>query len=207
MGIIERKLREKENRRKDILDAAGKLFSGKKGMDATMDDLAELTELGKGTLYLYFPNKESILLALAGKGVGLLRKRLNRSLDDAKTGIEQISDSGDIFVEFLRDKPFYSQLLLKYEQTVITDEETGERSLLVEPVLEILKDILKKGRSDGTLRDDIDTYELVTILWSQLLGILNTLSVRKDILHIYNIDEDWIVKGHYRVILRGLMPA
>ena len=113
MGIKERKIREKELRRREILSAAGKLFSGKRGMEATMDDLAELTELAKGTLYLYFPNKESILQALAEKGVNLLRKRLKRVLDEKKTGAEQISDNGDVFVQFLKDKPFFGAVLNK----------------------------------------------------------------------------------------------
>ncbi|MBK6285569.1 MAG: TetR/AcrR family transcriptional regulator [Draconibacterium sp.] len=104
MGIKERKIREKENRRKEILETAEKLFSGKKGFDATMDDLALKTELGKGTLYLYFPNKKSILIALAEKGMGLLRKRLARAVDESKTGVEQLSDNGDTFVDFLNDK-------------------------------------------------------------------------------------------------------
>ena len=207
MGVKERKLREKELRRREILSAAGKLFSGKRGMEATMDDLAELTELGKGTLYLYFPNKESILRALAEKGVHLLRKRLQRALDEEKTGAEQISDNGDVFVQFLKDKPFYAALLLKYESAVVLDPETKHKTLLIEPVLDILKGILEKGQKDGTIREDIGTKELVAILWSQMLGILNTLSGRRELLEIYGVNTDWIIRGHYRVIMGGLTNA
>jgi AcrR family transcriptional regulator len=204
MGIKERKIREKENRRKEILETAEKLFSGRKGFDATMDDLALKTELGKGTLYLYFPNKKSILIALAEKGMGLLRKRLARAVDESKTGVEQLSDNGDTFVDFLNDKKFYALLILKFEKTIVTNPETGAKSLLIEPVLDILYEILKKGKSDGTIRNDIGTKELVTILWSQMLGILNTLTSRQEILQIYGVDNEWIIRGHYRVIMNGL---
>jgi AcrR family transcriptional regulator len=204
MGVKERKIREKKLRRKEILKAAEKLFSGKKGLDATMDDLAEMTELGKGTLYLYFPNKESILQVLAEKGINLLRKRLSRVLNDAKTGVEQISDNGDIFVQFLKEKPFYASLILKFEKTIIPDSESETRILLIEPILDILRKILEKGKKDGTLRNDIGTKELVAILWSQMLGILNTLSGRKEILQIYGVETEWIIRGHYRVIMNGL---
>jgi AcrR family transcriptional regulator len=204
MGIKERKKREKELRRREILEAAGRLFSGKKGMDATMDDLAELTELGKGTLYLYFPNKERILEALAEKGIGLLRKRLTRILDDKKTGAEQISDNGDVFVQFLKEKPFYCMLILKYEKTVLVEPESNKQILLIEPILEILKKILEKGQADGTIRNDIGTMELVAILWSQMLGVLNTLSGRNEMLQIYGVDAKWIIRGHFRVIMSGL---
>jgi AcrR family transcriptional regulator len=204
MGIKERKKREKENRRKDILETAEKLFSGKKGLDATMDDLAANSELGKGTLYLYFPNKKSILVALTEKGMGLLRKRLARAVDVTKTGVEQLSDNGDTFVNFLKEKPFYSFLILKYEKTIVTNPETGDKSLLIEPVFDILYEILEKGKNDGTIRNDIGTKELVAILWSQMLGILNTVTGRQEILQLYGVDTDWIIRGHYRVIMNGL---
>lgn len=204
MGVKERKIREKEQRKREILDAAYRLFSGKKGLEATMDDLAELTELGKGTLYLYFPNKDSILEALAKKGVNLLRKRLNRAIDTSKSGAEQISDNGDVFVQFLKDKPFYANLILKFEKTILIKDVTNEKVLLIEPVLEILKGILEQGQKDDTIRNDIGTKELVAILWSQMLGILNTLSGRKELLEIYGVDSEWIIRGHYRVIMGGL---
>lgn len=203
MGVKERKIKEKVRRRNEILATAEKLFSGKKGLNATMDDLAEKTELGKGTLYLYFPNKESILMALAEKGINLLRKRLNRILQQKKPGIELLSDNGDAFVKFLNDKPFFTQLILKFEKRIVVDAG-GNKVLLVEPVLEILQKILEKGKADGTLRNDIGTKELVAILWSQMLGVLNTLSGRKEILGIYGVDTEWIIRGHYRVIMSGL---
>jgi hypothetical protein len=67
-----------------------------------------------------------------------------------------------------------------------------------------LYEILKKGKNDWTIRNDIGTRELVAILWSQMLGVLNTVNGRKEILQIYGVDSDWIIRGHYRVIMNGL---
>lgn len=203
MGVKERKIREKVLRRRAILKEAEKLFSGEKGLSATMDDLAEKTELAKGTLYLYFNNKEAILLALAQKGVGLLRKRMNRIPNKELTGIQRLSLAGDTFVGFLADKPFYASLFLHYESQIVEDTE-GKRSLLADPVLQILGQILDSGKEDATIRDDIATRELVAILWSQMLGVLSTLRHRKEVMEIYGIDSDWLIKGHFRVIINGV---
>jgi hypothetical protein len=37
-----------------------------------------------------------------------------------------------------------------------------------------------------------------------MLGVLNTVNGRKEILQIYGVDSDWIIRGHYRVIMNGL---
>ena len=53
-----------EARKSQILQAAEEVFS-KKGFEAArMDDIAEQTGLSKGTLYLYFKNKEALVLAI-----------------------------------------------------------------------------------------------------------------------------------------------
>ena len=61
MGIQERKEREKERRRQQIMVAAKRVFSNKGFNKATMEDIAQEAELSPGTLYLYFKNKEECL--------------------------------------------------------------------------------------------------------------------------------------------------
>jgi AcrR family transcriptional regulator len=61
---------EKELRRKAILAAAAQLFSVCRYQDLRMADLARLLGLGKGTLYLYFPTKESLFLAVLKAEMG-----------------------------------------------------------------------------------------------------------------------------------------
>lgn len=43
---------------------------------------------------------------------------------------------------------FFALLILKYEKTIITTPETGAKNLLIEPVLDILYEIRKKGKND-----------------------------------------------------------
>lgn len=57
---LSRKERERLFKKQEILDAAIKIFA-KKGFKATtLDEIAEESEYGKGTIYNYFSNKEEI---------------------------------------------------------------------------------------------------------------------------------------------------
>lgn len=57
----------KDQRREQILDAAGQLFANK-GFDKTsVDEIAREAGLSKGAIYWYFPSKEQILIGLAEK--------------------------------------------------------------------------------------------------------------------------------------------
>ena len=64
MGIAERKEREKQQRREEIVQAAEEVFFSKGFEKSTMDDVAEKAELSKGTLYLYFKSKEELLIGI-----------------------------------------------------------------------------------------------------------------------------------------------
>ncbi len=65
MGIHERKKREKEQRRNQIMDAARKVFSAKGFSRATMEEIAGEAELSPGTIYLYFKNKDELHTSLS----------------------------------------------------------------------------------------------------------------------------------------------
>jgi AcrR family transcriptional regulator len=64
MSVAERRLKEKQERTECILAAALSIFARRGLKDATIDEIAEAAELGKGTLYYYFSSKEALLEAL-----------------------------------------------------------------------------------------------------------------------------------------------
>ncbi|MDX9785858.1 MAG: TetR/AcrR family transcriptional regulator [Desulfobacterales bacterium] len=65
MGIQQRKEREKERRRQQILVAAKRVFLYKGFSRTTIEDIANEAELSAGTLYLYFKNKEELFASLS----------------------------------------------------------------------------------------------------------------------------------------------
>ena len=80
MGIQERKQRERERRRQQIIVAAKRVFSEKGYSKSTMEDIAREAELSPGTLYLYFKNKDELYASLSLR----ILQYLNIRLDDVK---------------------------------------------------------------------------------------------------------------------------
>jgi AcrR family transcriptional regulator len=61
---LPRRERERLMRRQEIIDAARIVFARKGFSTATLDDVAERAEFGKGTLYNYFINKEALFASV-----------------------------------------------------------------------------------------------------------------------------------------------
>ena len=92
MGIAERKEREKQQRREGIIKAAEKVFFSPKGKGnaATMDAVAKKAALSKGTLYLYFKNREDILQAIALKGAMKMATQLELVLSEENASLSRL---------------------------------------------------------------------------------------------------------------------
>ncbi|KPJ75318.1 MAG: transcriptional regulator [Deltaproteobacteria bacterium SG8_13] len=93
MGIQERKERERERRRQQIIVATKKVFSEKGFNKATMDDIAGEAELSPGTLYLYFKNKEELYASLSLRILQYLHMRVEHVENDTNLGPEQKLDA------------------------------------------------------------------------------------------------------------------
>lgn len=98
--ISSRKDRERLFRRKEIMEAAVNLFAVKGFNSTTLDEIAELSEFGKGTLYNYFSGKEEIYTGI-----------IENVIDNQTEIIKEASANSDSFVEFIK---VYTKNLFEY---------------------------------------------------------------------------------------------
>lgn len=60
--------RPDEHKRREIIDAATRLFASRPFHEVRLDDVAAAAKVGKGTLYVYFQSKEDLYLSLIREG-------------------------------------------------------------------------------------------------------------------------------------------
>ena len=176
MGTEERKAREKERRRNNIIDAAEKVIFNK-GLDqATMEEIAEQAELSKGTLYLYFKNKNELYMAITQRGSDMLNRRFSKIFTGDHTGIELIRLMGETYLDFVRNNPDYFNAFIYYES--LKDAEELENSEMAQTCESNMREAmsymvrcLQIGMQDGTIDDSYDPKELAILIWASTRGI------------------------------------
>lgn len=200
MPIKSRKEREKEQRRKDIIDAAEKLFFEKGYDDVSMNDIAKDVELSKATLYLYFENKEELFFAIVLRGTRILNTMIKEAVKKVENGIEKVISFRMAYHEFTKNYPDYIHIYNYFQsgrfdmENIVNSEYAEEISrdarlysilhnadfTLLPPVSEyakeimnlrkerfnIMRDSLKIGIVDGTIRPDVDPVEVAILLSS-----------------------------------------
>jgi AcrR family transcriptional regulator len=126
VGIVERKEREKAERRRSILSAARDLIQEKSFEDITMEDIAKRLELSRATLYLYFRNKSEIYTTVLIEGLRELEEGYNRVLAmGIQDPMDKLKGFALVFFEFYSRSHSYFDLIVT-KRTEMTKEISEE---------------------------------------------------------------------------------
>lgn len=194
MGTEERKAREKEQRRNAIIDAAEKVIFAK-GLDqATMEEIAEEAELSKGTLYLYFKNKNELYMAITQRGSDMLNSKFSKIFNGDHTGLELIRLMGETYLDFVKSNPDYFNAFLYYES--LKDAEALENSDMAQSceqnrneAMNYMVRCLQIGMQDGTIDDSYDPRELAILIWASTRGITMVNHMKQSGHHFQMLDD------------------
>ncbi len=175
-----RKEREREQRKKEILDSAEKLFFISGYDDVSMNDIAKDVELNKATLYLYFDNKEELFFASVLRGARIMITLIKDELNNIETGIKIILAFFRAYNQFVFLHPDYYKIY-NYFQSGRFDLDGIVNRVYME-------EINSKARLYNTLitdnfsfLDSVSPYAIEILnIRSEMFGIL-TSSIKKGI--------------------------
>lgn len=209
MGIQERKEREKERRRKEIIDAAEKIFFSKGVNNATMDEVAKAAELSKGTLYLYFSSKEELHWAITKRGFIILDEYLKTAVSDENSGFQNLVALGEAYIKYSEDHYNYFDSMLMFDVTDMdslpeTVKVIKENFFTDSPMVYIIS-CIKDGIKEGQIRQDIPVNILAINLWAQLMGILQITARKSKIFKKCNIDRDELLSAFFKLVRNGMI--
>ncbi|MGQ9616096.1 MAG: TetR/AcrR family transcriptional regulator [Spirochaetota bacterium] len=190
MGVVERKQREKEKRAAEILEAAKNIFFTKGYKNTTMDDIARESELAKGTLYLYFSNKEELLHAIMYESFKTLKGMIEKAVRRGGKGIEKIRRIGKVVIKYYMNYSSYFEILRNFDYNLSVSSETDSMafqcSRLIDEMIDIFISVLKEGVNDGTIRRGIEPEKTAILYANIITSFLQRMSVMGQIINQRN---------------------
>jgi TetR/AcrR family transcriptional regulator, repressor for uid operon len=172
-----------------IMQSAMENFA-KNGFDRTrMEDIATSAGLAKGTLYLYFKNKEDLFYAICDHNLEDLRNQLSSRLFNRKENI--LLDAERFYDQYRRER--LGGDTIWFEMIALSTRSPKLRKILSEnqsKVYQVVKEFLKTQIERGFLREDIN----INVIASALIALYNGLAVNKLLLQTGNSESQkaWI---------------
>jgi AcrR family transcriptional regulator len=198
--------RRKQARPAEILDAALKVFAEKGFAGARMDDIARRAGVTKGTIYLYFENKEAVFKTLVRDSIGA-------TLAGVTQDVRGLKGSARDMLRFALNA--MAHLLTNSDRVVLPKiiiAESGNfpelarfyREEVIDRGLALLSSLIERGIAQGEFRSVAVEHAVRLCIAPVLLGaIWRTTFARLD---PEPYDYQGLIDTHLDVLFQGLAP-
>jgi TetR/AcrR family fatty acid metabolism transcriptional regulator len=145
---------EKNNKYHQILEAAVKVFARQGFHQSTVAQIAKEAGVADGTIYLYFKNKDDILVQFFSFRAKQVFESFREEVDRAETSSDKLRNLvRRHLAEFQRDR----------DGAVVYQVETHQNSRLAEAQIkemskmyrDLISEIIEQGQQEGTIRKDL----------------------------------------------------
>ena len=171
--------KEKEVRTAEIEQAARKVFLARGFQAATIQEIAEVAGIAKGTVYLYYQSKDDLFAALLLPGLEFLNDKFNALLREVESekfasGEELFRALADVFIAAQRRDPEVTMIYEAFQiGTFVTAISKATLDRLTEfgrRNMQAFRAIFEKGIELGLLRE-LDVRRAADAIWGLLLGV------------------------------------
>ena len=152
----ERKEREFNMRRSEILSQAEKIFAAKGFHNVTMADIAGASGFSIGSLYQFFKGKKNLYTAMISEKLDLMYAEVREAPAATEDVIEKIGVLIDAHLKFVDKNTDFLLLFIKGEITSLPDDMEALRRKLIqgyEEHITFIENLLKEGVNKGLLRN------------------------------------------------------
>ncbi len=159
-------------KRERILRAAVKIFSRKGFFNSKVSEIARAASVADGTIYLYFRNKDDLLISLFEEKMGEVVADVRRRIANGGNALEKLK----IFIENHMDLLEREAGLVEVLQVELRQSTKFLKDYT--PVkffeyLEVISDILEEGKREGVFRPDLN----ISVARRAIFGALDELSL------------------------------
>jgi TetR/AcrR family transcriptional regulator len=205
MGLFERRKREKEIRQELAISAAMAIYDEEGYHAITMDRIAERSELSRAALYLYFKNKEEILITATVSFFDDFAALLQELYDNREKNKNRLFEGlWDCFKQIYEKNPAtFAASQYFHQREMIRNLPEDLRSVLFRSgakVVGLQHKIVEYGVKEGVFIQ-ADPRTVSEVIWSSFLGIVylerskNVLSKKNHLDITHDLAASVLVRG------------
>ncbi|MBI5680480.1 MAG: helix-turn-helix transcriptional regulator [Methanobacterium sp.] len=198
--------RKKEEKKKVILDAAEELIAKKSIIYMTMDQVAKEADVAKGTLYLYFKNKESLCAAVNTRLNREINCCIKEKMDLYATGSEKTLAVGTAIIEYsIKNPQKWKTATELYQMSIDNPEDPNVQEFMgeVNKMVHMLAAAYRQGISEGDIRKDVDPVPTAIYNRMAFSNVLALTSEQSMVLKLNDISQKRYLSVAWNLINRS----
>lgn len=199
-----RKRESPESRMRQII-AAADLVLLEVGIDRfTVDQVIEKAGIAKGTVYVYYKNKDEMLAELGAKALNLLHATFKEATEKHDSYIDKIKAICFAHYDYTKKYSAYSDLI-SYMERPEFDIHIQEYINISYDLTDFVVNLVKAGQATGEIKKDIDPHTLTYVAWATNVGVVQFVETKKKMLKNHHaISTDQMVETFAQMITEGI---
>lgn len=207
MGVKERRESEKESRRNEILDAARTLLFTLGVENISISKISKKAELGVGTIYFYYKNKEDIFIALQQEGVEVLFSSIAPIAARDLAPDEKLRQVAQAYYEFTEDHREYFNIInyfLSSPKIFFTEDLKQQIDMSGTKILAAIREIVNSGNRTGVFMEK-DPIKFAIMFWGTIHGLVQFKKLEHTTLE--NESHKAVYDYSVEKMVQGLFPT
>ncbi len=196
----EKVLAKKSKKRQAIIDAAIETFANKGFHNTKVSDIARKAGVADGTVYLYFNNKDDLLIRSFDELIAGKLEDLKSLFKEEDSYISRLTKFFDYHVKLFTEKPHIARFMsIELRQS----KEFYQKFPEYQPIkryLKFLQEIIDNAKTEGGLRN-VDTVGLSYIMFGTMDFVLTEWST-----HGQSFDLQQIKDKIVDIVRYGMYP-
>lgn len=156
MERAQRKEKEFNRRRADILEQAERIFAAKGYYRATVAEIAEASGYAVGTIYQFFEGKEALFSAMITEKMETMYGRIKDAADREKNVTAKLRALVETHFRFVEENADFCAIFIRRESTALSEGNSALRDKIIADYLDhiaYIEAIIRDGVSAGSLRN------------------------------------------------------
>lgn len=197
-----------EFHKKNILNAADKLFREFGPVNTTMNMVAKLADYSTATVYSYFTGKDEIFFTLVLGGMKELKACFDaivaaegdfeRKYYEICRGLSAYSKTSPLYFEAMTGHINMNIASADTPRVFAEIFETGNA------INGTLSRLLKQGVEEGLIDGGLDTGKVIFYMWSSIMGVVRTTGQKRDYFMLNSVDGADLLEFSFARLLKSL---
>lgn len=195
------KLKKNKPKYKQILDAAVIVIADNGYHQAQVSRIAKQAGVADGTIYLYFKNKEDILISVFQEKMSLFVENLQKILSESTSASEMLYRMIEGHFKVLSDD-HYLAIVTQLELRQSNKDLRLKINSILKEYLVLLDEVLKRGIQEGKFMDDIDIRLTRQVIFGTIDEVSTTWVMKEQ---KYDLVE--MAPRVHQILLKGIQKG
>jgi TetR/AcrR family transcriptional regulator, fatty acid metabolism regulator protein len=164
---MQKAARMPDNKHERILKAAISVFARNGFFNSRISEIAREADVADGTIYLYFKNKDDILISIFEESLAEILKKLEASLEEYDEPLEKLHAFVVFHLEQTMTNPALAEVL-QVELRQSTKFMKEYQKVTFAKYLDVIQAIVTQGQTSGEIRKDVHPGVIKRLIFGAL---------------------------------------